>query len=769
MKRAPAFILSMTGTARRAFAFILPMTGIARSASVFTLILLSASGVLRSQPSFPDNGQLFADTVVPVVYITIPPDSLAWIYANPYSDREFRATFVFDNGAVRDTVDPVGFRLRGNTSRQSRKKSFKVSFNTFTEGGKYLGLEKMNLNGEHNDPSVMRSKIMWDILRKWNIPAPRANHVRVYINGSYYGLYINVEHIDEEFAESRFGNKDGNLFKCLYPADLAYRGADPASYKIWNGSRWVYELTTNEEEDDFSDLAEFIGVLHNTNDASLACNLDRVFNTPDYLKIMAAQIFCGDWDGYMYNKNNFYLYHNTRTGKFEYIPYDVDNTFGIDWFGINWATRNIYGWQPGGDQQRPLYDRIINNPELRKQFSYYAAQLVSTTLDIDSLVKAVEDRKEMISQYVANDPFYPQDYGYDHMDFLNSYTSAIGAHVKWGLYPYLQARKESMVNQIEPGNPDPVIKYITHDRKADLPLHVSAFVEAAGPPVTVTLIYSADGASVMQAAMTDDGTGLYSAIVEGISDRAGVSYQVMAAVGSGETTLLPCDPALIAPVAGDTPLLFINEFMADNEETVADEHGTYSDWIELYNGDIRDIFLGDYYLTDNYSDPDKWRLPSVMLSAGSFILIWADGNTAAGNRHASFRLSKDGEEIGLYSSGLLVVDTVTFGLQGEDVSMGRKSDGAKEIILMATATPGRSNNTTSAGEITAETELKAWPNPASGGLIRLNRSCDFLIYNSAGILVYRGTDTETVNVDGFTSGVYILTDGRGSYIRLVIL
>ncbi|MFZ2286241.1 MAG: CotH kinase family protein [Bacteroidales bacterium] len=144
--------------------------------------------------------ELFVDTVVPRIDITVNPDTLAWIYANPSSDREFHAAFVFDNGRVRDTVDPVGFRLRGNTSRNSQKKPFKVSFNTFTPGGKYYGVEKMNLNGEHNDPTVMRSKVMWDILRKWNIAVPGANHVRVYINGNYYGLYINVEHIDEEFA-----------------------------------------------------------------------------------------------------------------------------------------------------------------------------------------------------------------------------------------------------------------------------------------------------------------------------------------------------------------------------------------------------------------------------------------------------------------------------------------------------------------------------------------------------------------------------------------
>lgn len=769
MIRAPGFILHQTGTDGSVPAFKLHFAGAIKRLTLFTLLLQCTAALLRSQPSFPDNGQLYVDTVVPVVYIIIPQDSLAWIYANPYSDREFSAGFIFDNGTVRDTIKQVGFRLRGNTSRQSRKKSFKISFNTFTEGGKYQGVEKMNLNGEHNDPSVMRSKIMWDILRKWNIPAPRANHVRVYINGIYYGLYVNVEHIDEVFARSRFGNNDGNLYKCLYPADLAYRGTTGDSYKIWNGSRWVYELTTNEEENDFSDIAQFVGILHNATDATLPCTLDGVFNLPDYMKTMAVQIFCGDWDGYIYNKNNFYLYHNTHTGKFEYIPYDVDNTFGIDWFGIDWANRNIYAWQPGGDQQRPLYDRIINNPELRRQFSYYAAQLIGSTLDIDSLKATIETRKEMISPFIATDPFYPQDYGYDHDDFLKSFASATGAHDKWGLYPYLEARRESMANQVEPGSPIPVIKYINHVRKEGSPLHVSAVVEAAEPPVTVTFLYSVAGGPFQQAAMTGVGGGLYSADVSGISDMAEISYQVMAAGGSGLTATRPCDPAHIAPVAGDTPMLFINEFMADNEETVADEHGNYSDWIELYNGENRDIFLGDFYLTDNFSNPDKWRLPSVMLSAGGFILIWADGNTAAGNRHASFRLGKEGEVIGIYSSGLLAVDTVTFGLQRGDVSMGRKSDGAEEIIFMATATPGRTNNITASGGIAEEEKLKAWPNPVSGGFIRLNRKTDWLIYNSIGVVVFRGRDTESINVDGFAPGIYILTDGRGGFLRLVIL
>jgi len=195
----------------------------------FTLvILLIAVNTIISQPIFPDPGPLYNDEVVPRIDITINPDTLDWLYQNEnlQSDIEFSARFIFNNGEILDTIEPVGFRLRGNTSRYSRKKSFKVSFNTFTSGGKYYGVEKLNLNGEHNDPSVIRSKVCWDILRKMEIPAPRANHVQVYINDDYYGLYISVEHIDEEFIKSRFTYNDGNQYKCLWPANLNYLGDD---------------------------------------------------------------------------------------------------------------------------------------------------------------------------------------------------------------------------------------------------------------------------------------------------------------------------------------------------------------------------------------------------------------------------------------------------------------------------------------------------------------------------------------------------------------
>ncbi|MCB0293302.1 MAG: hypothetical protein KDH97_23810, partial [Calditrichaeota bacterium] len=88
------------------------------------LFLIAAISSLHSQPNFPENGPVYNDQGIPKVYITIDPDSLEMIYNDVESDHEYPATFVFQHSTVQDTVDSIGFRLRGNTSRYSAKKSF---------------------------------------------------------------------------------------------------------------------------------------------------------------------------------------------------------------------------------------------------------------------------------------------------------------------------------------------------------------------------------------------------------------------------------------------------------------------------------------------------------------------------------------------------------------------------------------------------------------------------------------------------------------------
>jgi spore coat protein CotH len=742
--------------------------------AVLLLFLIVANTF--SQGNFPENGELYIDTVVPRIDITIDPDTLAWIYNNVDSDIEFHAKFVFDNGNVRDTIDPVGFRLRGNTSRLSQKKSFKVSFNTWTSGGKYYGVEKMNLNGEHNDPSIMRSKISWDILRKMGIPAPRANHVQVYINDNYYGLYINVEHIDEEFAQSRFNYNDGNLFKCLYPADLDYLGDDPDLYKLMSGDRRVYELKTNKEADNYTDLAEFIDVLNNTSNQDLKCELNEKFNVYDYLKVIAFDILTSDWDGYIYNKNNFYLYHNTTTDKFEYVVYDVDNTYGIDWFGIDWGTRNMYSWDMGNGEQRPLYTKLMNNAEFRSQYTYYMKKLVYNDIDLDSLGQAILARRSMILPYVTNDPYYPLDYGYTVTDFLNSYTQAIGEHVPYGIIPFLETRIESIKSQLENTSMVPIVKYIKNERESSTEIWFTAYGEDDQAGLQMQVQYAVDGGETNFKEMFDDGNHhddiagdkIYGASIELPDENSAMSYQIIATDSQNFTQLMPCTPIDIPAAGNDMPLLFINEFMADNDGINADGNGDYDDWLEIYNADSETVWLGNKFLTDNLTDPTKWQMPDYYVAPGEFLLIWADDETDEGIFHANFKLSKGGEEIGIFNEGGIAIDQYIFGEQTTDISEGRFHDGEDNWIFFEQPTPGASNLFASIEVLQDSDRLKVYPNPSSTGVVFLNKATSLTVYNSTGMKMGEFRNTRKLDLSQFPKGLYIVVLNSGEKTKLLL-
>ena len=113
-----------------------------------------------SQDLFPPDGVIFDDTAVPKISILINADSLEQMLLdeNLNSDHEYPADFIWDDGKTLDTLKNVGFRLRGNTSRVSVKKSFNIKFEHFG-GKKFHGTSDLNLNGEHNEPTIAKSKI----------------------------------------------------------------------------------------------------------------------------------------------------------------------------------------------------------------------------------------------------------------------------------------------------------------------------------------------------------------------------------------------------------------------------------------------------------------------------------------------------------------------------------------------------------------------------------------------------------------------------------
>jgi hypothetical protein len=154
--------------------------------------------------------------------------------------------------------------------------------------------------------------------------------------------------------------------------------------------------------------------------------------------------------------------------------------------------------------------------------------------------------------------------------------------------------------------------------------------------------------------------------------------------------------SVLHPLPATGGSLVINEFMAQNAGTIQDSQGNYDDWIELYNTSGEVVNAAGCYLTDDLTQPAKWRIgsgdPSVTtIPAHGFLLIWADDEASQGLLHANFKLSAGGESIGLYDAQQKLLDSVTFAAQTADVSYGRSSDGAGQWQSFESPTPGKSN------------------------------------------------------------------------------
>ena len=139
--------------------------------------------------------------------------------------------------------------------------------------------------------------------------------------------------------------------------------------------------------------------------------------------------------------------------------------------------------------------------------------------------------------------------------------------------------------------------------------------------------------------------------------------------------------------------LKINEWMPSNTTTIADPaDGDFEDWIEIYNASASTVFLTGCTLTDDPSKPNQWTFPvGTSIAPGGFLLVWADDEGAQAGLHASFKLSASGEQILLYDPSGTLLDNVTFGTLGNNVSQGRLPDGGATISNLATPSPGTSN------------------------------------------------------------------------------
>jgi spore coat protein CotH len=109
------------------------------------------------------------------------------------------------------TVRNVGIRSRGTGSRSGVKPGLRVDMDRYATTQLFLGLKGFVLRNQTQDASGIHETAAMYLYRRMGIPAPRTSHARLYVNGTYQGLYVIVEEIDKKFLARVFGIVDENI------------------------------------------------------------------------------------------------------------------------------------------------------------------------------------------------------------------------------------------------------------------------------------------------------------------------------------------------------------------------------------------------------------------------------------------------------------------------------------------------------------------------------------------------------------------------------
>lgn len=271
-----------------------------------------------------------AGTVV-VIDLQLPPASVAALEAEP--DEYVEGTFSLapsdgTPGGVGGFSAPiaVGIRLKGEASFRglAGKAAFKVKFNEFVKGQKFLGLKRLTLNNMVQDPSMVHETLAYEAFRAAGVPAPRSGYADVRVNGEEFGLHLNLETLDDIALERLFGSFEA-------PPQHLYEGQ--FGVDVLPGEAGEFEIDEGEE-DDRADLEALIGALAAQSPALFERMAGRA-DLEEMARMWAVERFIGHWDGYsgLSSPHNYYLYSDPL-GEFQMLPWGTDQTWRLAQLGF---------------------------------------------------------------------------------------------------------------------------------------------------------------------------------------------------------------------------------------------------------------------------------------------------------------------------------------------------------------------------------------------------------------------------------------------------
>jgi spore coat protein CotH len=356
------------------------------------------------------------------------------------TDIEVPATLIVDG----KTYPNVGVHFRGMSSfgmvPAGSKRSLNLSLDYEDNKQRLLGYKTLNLLNSNGDPTFLSSVLYSEIARK-HIPAPKANLVKVVINGESWGIYANVQQFNKDFLAENYPSTKGTRWKVSGSpggrGGLEYTGDDLEPYKQ------KFEMKTDDGDKAWKALAELCKVLNQTPADQLEAKLKPILDIDGVLWFLALDVTLLNSDGYWTRASDYSIYRDEK-GVFHILPHDMNESFalaggGPGGFGgpggpgggrgpgggppgVPSGPGGPGGIGPGGgprgpgegsvdldplvglsDSTKPLRSKLLNVPALREKYLRNVKQIAEQDLDYKKLGHFIRDYVTLVDAEVAAD------------------------------------------------------------------------------------------------------------------------------------------------------------------------------------------------------------------------------------------------------------------------------------------------------------------------------------------------------------------------------
>ncbi len=334
--------------------------------------VINCSGITGPEPEF--------ETHLDKVSLSVDDEDYAHLVNESFSNYYIDADLT-----IGDRSYDVKVRNHGNASRRLYKKSLRVKFE---DDNLYNGHSKeMVISSQMRDATYMRYILSLEMFRSAGFHISDCEQVVLGINNENKGIYLLLEPLDAFFLKRR-NLPDGNLYGA---------SNNKGFFTFENGfaARSGYNKKTNENGN-YEDLENLIYLVDTASDSAFVKNIGSILDVENTIDYYTISILINNIDGIV---NNFHIFNNPETGKFEFIPWDLDNTFGGI---ITENTLDLYADSYAGGSK--LFKRLLNIPRFKKvyieKFDYY----MNNVFTEDFCLSVITPLQEMIRHDYQNDP-----------------------------------------------------------------------------------------------------------------------------------------------------------------------------------------------------------------------------------------------------------------------------------------------------------------------------------------------------------------------------